>query len=318
MVATTHTPRPRRMNTPRRRRREKLPHTYSRPGPIWKVGHYDGPTAPVDRRDEARFLATGIVAPIYRGNPGACLTLLLKAQALDIPVATALDGLHWSPALGKGALSAQLMAGLLRRHGYHFKVTREDADAVHMTFYRVVDGRRRKLGDVTWTILEAVTAGLSWRELWQHYPADMLWARCLMRGARRYASEIGTGLAYTAEELHDMSAPAAGGEVADAVSSILQQATAPEATPELIKTVLVAEARKKKILEADVGDGQTLGYTLGMLWGEARARQVDELNRAAPALPAAPAGPAGSGSLACGCPASHTLRTGRHLEGCRG
>lgn len=293
-----------------------LPREYVRRSPAWRVGHYDGPTEPADRREEARYLATGIVPPIYRHNPGACLTLLQKAQALDIPVASALENVHWNLAIGKGSISAQLMAGLLRRHGYEFKVTEETDKRVSMTFHVIVDGRRRKLGDVEWTILEAIGAGLAWRDLWRHYPTDMLWARCLMRGARRYASEVGTGLAYTREELDDMSDPAAGSEVAAAVQEILDQATTEGITADQIRNDLVKLAKAKKLLDADTGDGQTLGYVLGTLWGEARAREADA--RAAEEIPAVEpeSGPAGEGTLACGCPASEVLGTGKHLEAC--
>jgi hypothetical protein len=231
-----------------------------------------------------------------------------------------LDNLHWNLAIGKGSISAQLMAGLLRRHGYDFKVTTETDQRVAMTFHKLVDGKRRKLGDVTWTILEAIGAGLTWRDLWRHYPTDMLWARCLMRGARRYASEVGTGLAYTREELDDMSGPADGGEVSAAVQEILEQATTEGTTADQIRNDLVKLAKAKKLLDCDTGDGQTLGYVLGMLWGEARARQADQ-RTATEVKPAEPeTEPAGEGTLkTCGCPAADVLATGQHVAGvCRG
>lgn len=292
----------------------RLPGAYTRPEPAWRVGHYDGPTDPAGRREEARYLATGIVPPLYRGNPGACHSLLLKAQALDIPASTALENIHWNTAIGKGACSAQLMAALLRRHGYQFKVTEESADRVTMTFLRIADGRRRRLGTVEWTILEAVGAGLTWRELWRHYPTDMLWARCLMRGARRFASEVGTGLAYTVEEIVDM-APATTGEVADAVQEILEAATTDGITADQIRGDLVKLAKAKKLLDYDTGDGTTLGYVLGMLWGEARAREVDRLAATRPAPePERPENqPAGTGRLSCGCPADRVMGEGLHI-----
>jgi hypothetical protein len=262
----------------------------------------------------AKFLATGIVPPLYQRNPGACLTLVLKAQALDIPVSTALENLHWNPAIGKGSLTAQLMAALLLRHHYQFKVTEENADRVRMTFYKLVDGRRRKLGDVEWTILEAVGAGLTWRDQWRHYPSDMLWARCLMRGARRHASEVGTGLAYTIEELADMGEPADGSELDRAVQNILERAGADGVTADFIRGVLVKEAKAKKLLELDTGDGSTLGYVLGMLWGAARAKEVDRLAASNPEPAPVDQGPAGTGILPCHCPAEQVLRTGQHVD----
>jgi len=295
-------------------RTPELPRAYARPEPTWRVGHYDGPTDPAGRLTEARFLATGIVAPIYRNNPGACHSLLLKAQALDIPEATALENIHWHVAIGKGSTSAQLMAALLRRHHYEFKVTDESPDRVAMTFYRIVAGRRRRLGTVEWAILEAVGAGLTWRDLWRHYPTDMLWARCLMRGARRYASEVGTGMAYTVEEVADM-APVGNSEVANAVQQILEAATTDGVTADQIRGDLVRQAKTQGLLDCDTGDGTPLGYVLGMLWGEARAREVDQAMAQQPAPAVPEVLPAGAGWLDCGCPADQRLRTGEHVPG---
>lgn len=290
------------------------PHT----GPPWIPGHYDGPTDTAGQITLARFMATGIVAPIYRRNPGACLSLLMQAQALDIPRQTALDGIWWNTAVGKGATTAQLMAALLHRAGIRFKVTEESDLRVAMTFHQTHrSGRTRKLGDVEWTILEAIAACLTWREQWRHYPTDMLWARCLMRGSRRYASHVATGLAYTRDELDDMAGPAEGGEVEQAVQDILAQASAPGVTAAQIRDDLVAAAKKRGLLDHDTGEGDPLGKILGLLWGQARAREADTVQAAAGASGrTTPAEddltPAGAGILPCGCRADQVLLNGAH------
>lgn len=276
--------------------------------PAWRVGHYDGPTSETGRIQWARFLATGILPPLYRNNPGACLSLLMKAQALDIPVDTAKENVFWNESTGKGGITAQLMAALLHRHGYNFKVIEHTDKRVALTFYRTVDGRRRKLGDVEWTILEAIGAGIAWRDTWQAYPADMLWARCVMRGARRHASEVGTGLAYTAEEVADMSDPADGTEVHTAVAELLTRATAAGVTSEVIRGTLVKEARTRKLLDLDTGNGQTVGHVLGLLWGERRAAEADQRIRDLVPTPA----PTEVDVLPCGCDAAVLLATGDH------
>lgn len=291
--------------------------TASRPVPPWRIGHYDGPTDPREQIEHAKFMAFGLVPPLYYGNPGRCLSLIMKAQSLDVARATALEGVYWNLAIGKGAITSQLMAGLLKRHGYQFTVTAENDQRVAMTFHRYVSGRRRKLGDVEWTILEAIGAGLTWRHTWQHHPQDMLWARCLMRGARRHAQEVGTGLAYTEEEVADMSAPVEGSEVHTAVTELLTKAADPAVTADEIRNALVPAAKKMKLLDADAGDGRPLGHALGMLWGEARAREGAERTAAAAAaelLP--PAQPAGQGLLPCQCPSRQVLHEGQHLDGC--
>jgi hypothetical protein len=302
-------------------RRARLPRDLARPERGWLPGHYDGPTNIRDRRAEARLWAAGLVPAIYQGNPGGCYSLLYRAQALDIPVAEAFDNLYWNPTAGKGSVSAQLMAGLLRRAGYDYTTTTETTERVEMVFYKTTTGRRRRLGKVTWTIMEAVVAGLEWRELWQHYPADMLWARCLMRGARRYASEVATGLAYTREELTDMTAveadPAA---VSPDVQRLLEEATTAGTTAAQIKDDIARRARRAGLLEHDTGDGRPLGLVLGTLYGQVRAREVDEATGQVDEQPAAAQRLAGDGPLECGCPAQLVLRSGGdvHLDGCHG
>jgi hypothetical protein len=309
----------RRHNLPVRMRRQAAGRAARSPRvttPAWRVGHYDGPTTYGGLVAMSKLAATGIVPPIYWRQPGACLSLLLKARALDIPIATAFENVWWNPAIGKGSITAQLMAALLGRHGYEFDVTEETDDRVAMVFHRRDPAGRRELGPVDWTILEAVGAGLTWRTAWQHHPKDMLWARCVMRGARRYASEVGTGLAYTPEELADMSEPAEGSEVHTAVLDILAQATAGDVTADFIRNDLVKLAKARKLLDLDTGDGQPLGAVLALLWGQVRAREAD-----AHATPA----PAGVQSVdddgrlrSCGCRAEQVLLTGAHESGvCR-
>jgi hypothetical protein len=297
----------------RRRAAGRTPTRVTTAEPPWRPGHYDGPTTLAGQLTNARFLATGIVPPIYRNKPGACLSLIMMAQALDIPRATAAGNIYWNLAVGRGATTAQLMAALLTRHGYDFKVTEETDQRVAMTFYRTIDGRRRKLGHAEWTILEAIGACLTWRDQWRHYPKDMLWARCLMRGARRYASHVGTGLAYTIDEIDDMSAAAGPGQVHDAVQEILDKATAEGTTADEIRTGLVKLATKRGLIDADTGEGEPLGKVLGLLWGQKRAAETDthQTSTEPPDQPEL-AAPAGTGTLPCGCPAAQVLRTGTH------
>jgi hypothetical protein len=293
-----------------------------------KAGQYDGPTGSEDREAEARKLARAPVPLIYRNNPAAIYVLLYRAQALNIPVATAFEGIHLNLSVGKGALTSQLAAALLTRAGIRFQVICETTERVAMVFY---DGKR-KLGTVEWRYVEAIGAGLAWRHTWQAYPTDMLWARCLMRGMRRYAQHVGTGLAYTAEELHDMAIEdgADGSLISTDVQTIIDEATTEGTTADQIKDEITPRARRAKLLEEDAGDGKTLGLVLGELWMAARSREVDETLAADYPMPgrAAPADaveldepvddrPAGTGSMPCGCTYAAWFATGAHEEGCR-
>lgn len=284
----------------------------------WTPGTYDGPTDPAGRREEARFIASagGTIAPLFRRNPGACMMLLYRAQSLDIPVAVAIENLHWDDRLGKGAMSAQLMAGLLKRAGYRFKVTTSTNERVEMTFWGP-DGKR--LGTARWTMADAIAAGVAGHHLWQAFPEDSLWARCLMRGARRYAQDVGTGLAYTHRELAEM---AAGAEpVAEPVSAEVQEyldeAATEGTTADNIKDDIARRARKAKLLGEPAGAGVTLGEALAQMYGAARAREADRVDLVDQPEPDRDVRPAGTGKLECGCNAAQVVAEGQHARRCR-
>jgi hypothetical protein len=280
-------------------------------------GTYDGPLDDDARNEKARYLASGgrTIAPIYRRNPGACLILIHKAQALNIPIAEALDNIHWNDGLGKGSMTSQLAARLLKRAGYRFKIVTETTERVELDFWGP-DGK--KLGRVRWTIAEAIAAGIAGRDTWQTYPTDMLWARCLMRGVRRFAQEIGVGMAYTGEELADMAAPAdpAYDPVDADVQEYVDEAATAGTTAADIKNDITRRARKAKLLGQHAGGGRTLGEVLTEMYGMARSREADELARQPKAEPEGDARPAGTGALECGCDAAELAATGDHRRGC--
>lgn len=288
-----------------------------------KPGHYDGPLTEAGIAARARRLATATaIPPLYRGNPGNCVVIIQKAMALDIPVDTAITNIWWNVDLGKGSATSTLMAAQLRRAGYDFRVTVETTERVRMTFHR--DGRR--IGPAEWRIEEAVAAGIAWRESWQLYPKDMLWARCLMRGARHLAPEVATGLAYTREELADMEAAAEAGAEAPIhpdVRTLIDEAHTTGTTSDQIKGDITARAKRAKLLHAEAGDGRTLGQVLGEAWMAARAREAEAALALAESAPPAELTdadrPAGAGLAPCGCPFRQLLTTGgQHAEGCRG
>jgi hypothetical protein len=123
-----------------------------------------------------------------------------------------------------------------------------------------------KLGTSRWTIEEAKRANLLKRDTWKSYPADLLFARALTRGIRRYCPDLLMGAAYTPEEL--------GGEVVEIAAP---PAGADKPTPEQLNQL--------RALKADLGIGaDAWGKIIGKR-GVATARdltaaQADELVKA--------------------------------------
>ena len=120
------------------------------------------------------------------------------------------------PIQGKLSLSSKAVGGLLRRGRVEF-ITKEDGVYVYkdgstseyvtenkpvdrrtsILFYR---GGKEELVSFTWK--DAELQGLTAKDNWKRMPKEMLWARCLAKGANRIGNDLLLGL-YTTEELSD-------------------------------------------------------------------------------------------------------------------
>lgn len=291
---------------------------------------YTGPTTTADRKDEAELMATARCAlhPLYRRSPGDCLTLLYRAEALNIPTGIAIDHIYINTAIGRAGLSAQLMAALLLRAGVRWRALKSSDQVVELRFYR----GRKIVGTVSWHIREAVAASLTRREHWRLWANDCLWARAMARGCRRFFSDIVMGLGYTPEEVYDMAnadvAPDESEALPPEVQALLIEADADDVTSTTIRNEIIPRARKAKLLRELVGDGRTVEQVLNDAWLAAVGREDAERADAAlahlavtPADEPPPAvldAPAGEGVLPCGCPAATVVSGAGHSEGvCR-
>ena len=99
----------------------------------------------------------------------------------------------------KPVLGANLIATLVKNDKrYDYRVARADNAACILEWHE--NGQR--VGQSSFSIDEAQAAGLAGKDNWKKYPSDMLFARALTRGARRYAPGIfGGAPIYTPEEM---------------------------------------------------------------------------------------------------------------------
>lgn len=142
---------------------------------------------------------------------------------------------------GKPAFGANLIATLVDNHPrYDYRVIRADDEACVIEWFK--DGK--KAGESSFTIEEArrikqwdkkknAFVPLTDKFNWQNWPSDMLFARAMTRGQKRYAAGVAGGAPlYTAEELgadYDEN-----GNVIDA-PSITVEAPTPEQTDEALE-----------------------------------------------------------------------------------
>lgn len=119
-------------------------------------------------------------------------------QELGLPPFAAMRG--FDVIEGKPAPNAGLTSALVRRSGrYDYRVTRSDNVACVLEWL----DSGRVIGESSFTLEEAKAAGLAGKQVWKAYASDMLFARALTRGARRFCADVFLGSVYTPEELGD-------------------------------------------------------------------------------------------------------------------
>jgi hypothetical protein len=120
------------------------------------------------------------------------------------------------PIQGKLSLSAKATGALLRKGGVKY-VTKEDGIFIYKGGAIAPTTPEEKPIDQRTTILfirdgleelctfswkDAEKQGLTTKDNWKRMPKEMLWARCLAKGANRIGSDLLLGL-YTVEEMTD-------------------------------------------------------------------------------------------------------------------
>jgi hypothetical protein len=150
-------------------------------------------------------------------TPDKAAVAVAMAESYGLHPTAILNGLYF--VSGKPALSAQVVATLVKRSGkYDFRVREKTDKVCKIEFFEMLDGKRDSLGVETFSMEMAARAGLATGPNWKKYPEALLWARCLTAGVRARCPDVMGGQpCYSAEEL-DPEAPidAEGRPVIDA------------------------------------------------------------------------------------------------------
>lgn len=171
-----------------------------------------------------------------RGQPGNVLAICFAAHALQIPLWPATQEMHCID--GKVGISANLMRGLWLRAGHKFRVTERTAEQATVEVTRIGDDPY----SVTWTIQDAIDAGLCWRDEkgtirarpadkpnkalpWELYTKAMLVARATSSALREVGADVLMGFGYTPDEL-------SGGDVYFEGAGAVHVTTSVQETPE--------------------------------------------------------------------------------------
>lgn len=207
--------------------------------------------------EQVRYIAnTDLIPKNYRGNVPAMMACILTGRALGIDDMHALRSIYVVD--GKATLSAELMVTLVRRAGHSITGSMSDREAT-------ATGRRADNGDemtVTWTIEMAQRAGLANKQNWKNYPEAMLWSRAVSQLVRMLFSDVLLGLAYTADEMGDVTVEVPGegtfaGEASEIVDEVVSEGT--------VQEVLVDDAPVPSEEAPIVGDGGTGEFSFDQL-----------------------------------------------------
>ena len=162
-----------------------------------------------DDFDSMRSAASALMRSGYFADVKSETQALVKVMAgmeLGLPPFASMSGIHIIS--GKPVLGANVIATLVKNDPrYNYKVKQADATACVLEWFE--DGR--KVGEAGFTMQEAnnITVKekdkfipMSQKKTWRDYPSDMLFARAISRGARRFAPGIfGGSPVYTPEEM---------------------------------------------------------------------------------------------------------------------
>lgn len=276
--------------------------------------------------------ASGNVPADLVDNPGGIIARMLQAQALDLPIWTAVQDLFTitSKKTGKAkvGMSASLVRGLLLRAGHRYDVVEATDQQCVMTLERA--DRPGQVHTSVWTLAEAQIAGLvGHNHNWQHYPADMLFARCSTRLGRRYAPDVLHGMGYTREELvsalQEDFYPGDDAEASARVADLVERAAAATDKEEL--NAIAGEGQRDKLMNVYTDQTSAGGAVLPLrsylyqCWREVEAAERDATDPedeavaeagGDPEVPATDEDPVS----ACGCKMVEVVANGGHRSGC--
>lgn len=154
--------------------------------------------------------------PFYQklGNGGVA-AILLTAKEFGLPFMACLNGgLH--NVDGKVVISAQLMHAMILRAGHRAELSKLDEKECVIEFQR---NGSSVVHTYSFTVEDARKAGYLSKRTWINFLKDMLFARCLSGGARKFMPDVINGL-YVQGELGEETTPVIPSEVKAKISEV--------------------------------------------------------------------------------------------------
>lgn len=200
-------------------------------GAVYATGH----TTDALDRTAAAFAQSGYFQDARQSAQAA--VKILAGQELGIGPFAAMSQIHI--VQGRATIGAHMLAALVRRAGYDFRVVEHTTEACTIRFLRGDE----VLGESSFTKADAAAAGL-WAKPgpWKQHPRNMLWSRAMSNGVKWLMPEVTTGAVYTPDEL-------ASGDVDD-VSEIIRGQVAPDWRERAEAVLAIAPGRESEAKRA--------------------------------------------------------------------
>ncbi len=157
----------------------------------------DGDRLAITQRVGGLLAASGYFADAMEMAKAA--VKVMAGEELGILPVASMMGIHIIK--GKVVLSANLIASRIKAHGYDYTFEQFDATVCKLDFWsRPEDGKRRLLGKSSFSIQDAVAAGIK-SDMYSKYPRNMLFSRAISNGARWFTPDIFAGVpVYSPDE----------------------------------------------------------------------------------------------------------------------
>lgn len=158
------------------------------------------------KKHAAAFYQSGMFPDIK--SHAQALVKVMAGSELGLPPFASMTGIH-VVVMDSGTkiiIGANAIATLIASHpNYYYRIVKATKEICEIEFYESknkISENGSLVGSASFTIQEAQEAGLLGKNTWKKYASDMLFARAISRGARRFAPGIfGGSPVYTPDEL---------------------------------------------------------------------------------------------------------------------
>jgi hypothetical protein len=186
---------------------------------------------------------------------------ILAGRELGFQPIASMVGIHIIE--GKPSIGAHLMASMVKRSGkYDYRVIKCERDGCELEWLERRSDKWEVLGRTAMTLQEAIDTGLAmksggkeWKTNWFRSSDDMLFARCISKGYRRYCPDLTGGVAvYDPDEL-EPEPPPVRDDVAPTQESAPtrpEQLPAPQENPDPNPPTPEAQPGAETLTEAEV------------------------------------------------------------------